>query len=147
MWRDTGIIDFIVCALFHVVFWELLWFLSDFFPFWAKMIPKTHIGPYLPFQTTKPHGRWTILDVLITGQFYDQVLRLLLAFLHWEWENSPENMIGKLTSFWQPSTWEMDIFDAFPMAELHIICTDSVWQLLSFFLYAFLTFKAKMITK
>jgi hypothetical protein len=41
-------------------------------------------------------------------------------------------MLGKLTSFWQPSTWDMVIFDALPMAELHIMLIDSVWQLLRF---------------
>ena len=35
---NAGIINFIACALFPIVFRELLMFLSDFLQFWAKII-------------------------------------------------------------------------------------------------------------
>jgi hypothetical protein len=62
---NAYIINFMACALFPVVLREKLIFLSDFLPFWAKIILRNiYIWPYILFQTTKTHRIWIIFDVL-----------------------------------------------------------------------------------
>ena len=65
---NADIMNFVACALFPVVFRESLMFLSGFLPFWARIIPGSHIWPYILFQTTKTHRRWIIFDVLTMAE-------------------------------------------------------------------------------
>ena len=133
---NADIMNFMACALFPVVFRELLMFLSKFLPFWAKIILwNTYLATYTLPDNKNYHRILIIFDVLTMTELstlsHDSWWASIKVYV-WFSTNWNKKVALQMLTLPNSQAQKMNVFDALQMAELHIMLIDSFESYYSF---------------